>query len=238
MPRTTKKKLVDREIIYQTGKVPEGFKLFQDDHPLEVMDVKRGTIILEDKDGKSIEKPVLKVTGVFQRANEKNANGRIYPKEVLEAAVKSIQPAVKSRRVMGEFDHPPDAKIHMERVSHLITNLWMDKDVVYGEAEVIDDPRMPCGGMLACLLERKVQVGVSSRGVGDMDLVVKEGEEAYEVQDGYSIVTFDAVAEPSVTDTQLKIMKESLNRRRRDPKLLREMHERVLLREVNRYLLS
>ena len=98
---------------------------------------------------------------------------------------------------------------------------------------------MPCGHMLATLLENKVQVGVSSRGVGDMDLVVREGEEAYEVQDGYAIVTFDTVAEPSVSNTQLNVMGESLNRRMgHNPHIVQEMHERVLLKEIQRFLVN
>jgi hypothetical protein len=154
---------------------------------------------------------------------------------VLEAAVKSIQPAIKERRVLGEYDHPQDAKIHLDRASHIITRLWMDGNTVYGEAEVMNDSRMPCGSMLACLLERKVQVGVSSRGVGEMDLVMHEGEETYRVSDGYCIVTFDAVAEPSVVNAQLKIM-ESRNRLITNKRALAEAREKLILHEVRKML--
>jgi hypothetical protein len=228
---------IDRDKVFYTGLIPDGYQLIQDSRPLKVLDIKRGTIS-EERDGKNFEVPVMRVVGVFQRANEKNANGRIYPKSVLESAVKSIQSAIKERRVMGEFDHPPDAKIHLDRVSHLITNLSMDGNNVVGEAEVMNDDRMPCGSMLACLLERKVQVGVSSRGVGEMDLTRHEGEDAYEVQEGYALVTFDTVAEPSVSGTQLKVMEESLNRHKLNSRQFRVMRERLLVRELRKYLVS
>ena len=182
-----------------TGEIPEGMMLIEDSIPFHI--IERKNIIVESI-GK--ERPGLRLTGVFQRGNEKNANGRIYVQEVLTAAVAQLQEAINERRVMGEFDHPPDAKIHMDRVSHLLTRLWMEGVVCYGEMEVIKG--MPCGDMLACLVESGVQVGISSRGVGDMEMTMHEGEEAYEVMPGFAFVTFDAVAEPSVTGTQLMVM--------------------------------
>ena len=76
---------------------------------------------------------VLKMGGQFQHGDVKNANGRIYPFDILEHAVKEIQKDVIARRIMGEFDHPPDAKIHLDRVSHLLTRLWMEGTIVNGE---------------------------------------------------------------------------------------------------------
>lgn len=225
---------INRDNICTTGIIPAGYQLITDSRPFVVKDIKRGTLSESTEQGK-VGTPVMRVTGVFQEADKKNANGRIYPKAVLKDAIERLQPSIKSRSVMGEFDHPPDAKIHMDRVSHIITKLWMDNDTVLGEAEVMNDDRMPCGAMLECLLDRKVQVGVSSRGVGDMDLTMHEGEEAYEVKDGYSIVTFDAVAEPSVTNAQLKLM-ESLIRGKKHPKEYQWMREELLLRQIRMYL--
>ena len=224
--------IISRESIAQTGILPEGLQLFQDSIPLKLLDKKK--VIAESVTGKKI--PVMKLTGVFQRADEKNANGRIYPSECLEEAVEALQEPIKGRRVMGEFDHPPDAKIHMERVSHLITKLWMDKGTVIGEMEVINDDRCPCGSMLACYIDRGIQVGISSRGVGDMEVCMHEGEDAYEVQPGFQFVTFDAVAEPSVKGTQLNRINESLDRRRSRNKQQILMREHLLLREVQRFL--
>lgn len=154
-------------------------------------------------------RPVLKITGVFQRADHRNQNGREYPLEVIAEAVKSIQEDVTKRAVMGEFDHPSDAKIHLDRVSHVITKLWMEGKYVYGVAEVLED--MPCGKMLATLLKSKVQVGISSRGVGDMEVVSEAAGQFYKVQPGYQFVTWDIVGEPSVSEAVMHVM-ESRNR--------------------------
>jgi hypothetical protein len=103
------------------------------------------------------------------------------------------------------------------------------------EIEVFNDARCPLGNMLACYLERGLNVGVSSRGVGDMELVMREGEDVYEVQDGFKFVTFDVVAEPSVAGTQLKQMNESLERRA-SKKQLKEAREKLLAKAIGRYL--
>ena len=126
---------INRNAIAQTGQIPPGLQLFQDDYPLEIVDTKK--IMSESVNGTKV--PVMRLTGVFQRADEKNANGRIYPAGVLKQAIEDMQESVKGRRVLGEYDHPTDAKIHMERVSHLITKLWMEGKVVYGEIEVLND---------------------------------------------------------------------------------------------------
>jgi hypothetical protein len=220
---------LDREYIAQTGDIPEGAQLIQDSMPLKI--TQKQSILRESVNGKKT--PVLELTGIFQKADEKNANGRIYPYKVLKEAVDQMQESIKARGTMGEFDHPTDAKIHMDRVSHLITRLWMDGKIVYGKIEVINDDRSPCGSLLSCYIDRGIQVGVSSRGVGDMEIVMHEGEDCYEVQPGYAIVTFDAVAEPSVRDAKLKRLNESLQRRV-SPKQLREMREKLLLQAVSR----
>ena len=202
--------------------------VIQDAMPLKVVDVSR--IIAEDKEG--VSRPALRLTGIFQRADDINTNGRIYPLTVLKEAVDSIQDQINSRSVMGEFDHPSDAKIHMDRVSHLLTKLWLDGKIVYGQVEVLEE--MPCGKMLKALIESNVQVSVSSRGVGDMKTKnLEEGKEAYEVLPGYQLVTFDAVAEPSVGDTQLSVM-ESRERAARqviDEQLKKEREALKAIRE-------
>jgi hypothetical protein len=234
--------VISRDHISLTGEIPQGYTLFQDDILFKMLDFKKGTLknhpLLESIGIKEI--PVMRCKGVFQRADEKNANGRIYPLGILKEAVKRLAKPISERRVMGEFDHPPDAKIHLDRVSHLVTNLWAEDKTVMGEIEVINDDRCPCGSMLACYLDRGIQIGISSRGVGDMELVVVEGEDAYQVQDGFEFITFDAVAEPSVTGTQLKKLNEAKERQRVAARqvALREAKEKVLAEEVRRFFRS
>jgi hypothetical protein len=217
--------------VYYNGVIPEGMELIQDSRPLQIVEQK---LLNESRNGR--QQDILRLTGVFQRADELNANGRIYPIDVLKEAVESMQDALQNRRVMGEFDHPPDAKIHLDRISHLVSRLWMENNVVYGELEVINDTRVPHGAALAALIEHKVQVGISSRGVGDMESTrLAEGDEAFEVQPGFAFVTFDAVAEPSVSGTQLMVM-ESRNRNLRRSGSNRKALEKSLVEEFRRGL--
>ena len=196
---------INRGLISQTGQIPSGLHFLQDSFPLKILD-RRSTV----SESKGIEgRPTLKITGIFQKADDENQNGRVYPYKVISEAVKSIQDDVKNRGVMGEYDHPQDAKIHLDRVSHLITKLWMEGKYVYGEAEVLDD--MPFGSQLATLLKHKVQIGISSRGVGDMEVVNEGSREKYMVQPGYQFVTWDIVGEPSVREAVMHVM-ESKNR--------------------------
>lgn len=189
-----------------------GLYCITDVRPLIVEDTERIiTEMVDPQDGKKKTAKAMRVTGIFQEAEISNANSRIYPKTVLESAVKKIAPLVKKRQVLGEFDHPPDAKIHLDRVSHLITDLWMEGNKVMGKAEILE--WTPFGQQLKGLLEQEVTIGVSSRGVGDMESHMSEGKQFFKVLDGYHLITFDAVAEPSVPGTELSVM-ESLNRNR------------------------
>jgi hypothetical protein len=184
--------------------------LIQDTFPLKIMRSER--IMSEDINGNKV--PRLRIGGQFQKASSPNANGRIYPANVLNAAVEDLQEHIKSRRILGEFDHPPDAKIHLDRVSHLITKLWMEGDTVFGECEVLENTQH--GSQLKALLESNVNIGISSRGVGDMEATIYEGEEYYQVLPGYSFVTFDIVAEPSVHGSYMSVLESKDNLRKRN----------------------
>lgn len=227
---------INRGLIAETGTIPAGMQLIQDTFAFEVVD--RKNTVTEDVNGKEV--PIMKVTGLFQQGDTQNANGRVYPtNEVLIPAVKAIQEDVAHRQVMGEYDHPIDAKIHLDRVSHLITNIWMEGRKVYGEAEVLH--YLPCGAALRGLFEHKVRVGISSRGVGDMEVAEKNGQDFYNVLPGYSFVTFDAVAEPSVSSAILNIH-ENLNKRLRPVRaeskkrgLSKELYNKKLVSEINKF---
>ena len=138
---------------------------------------------------------------------------------------------------MGEYDHPADAKIHLDRVSHLMTKIWMEGRKVYGEAEILH--KLPLGACLRGLFEHKVQIGISSRGVGDMEIAEENGKEIYRVLPGYSFVTWDVVAEPSVSGAILNIQ-EGLSRRVRPIQEKRstfrpEVYQDMLVKEINKY---
>lgn len=197
----------NRALIAETGIIPAGMQLIRDTHQFQVMDVK--TAIKEGAGGR--DEPVTRISGLIQNGDTENANGRFYStKDVLAPAVRSIQEDIGQRAVLGEFDHPSDAKIHLDRISHLMTKVWMDGKKVFGEAEILH--RLPCGAMLRGLFEHKVRVGISSRGVGDMEVMEHNGHDVYRVMPGYAFVTWDVVAEPSVQGAILNIQ-EGLTRR-------------------------
>lgn len=222
----------NRGIIAETGQIPAGCQLIQDTFSFEIIDAKN--VVTEGRNGQ--EEPVMRVTGLFQMGDRENANGRFYStKDVLAPAVSQIQEDISNRAVMGEFDHPPDAKIHLDRVSHLITKVWMDGRRVLGEAEVLHS--LPCGAMLRGLFNHKVRVGISSRGVGDMEVSENNGHQVYRVMPGYSFVTWDTVAEPSVNGAILNIQ-EGLNKRLRPLHRSRQrfnesVYQKMLVKEIN-----
>lgn len=223
----------NRGIIAQTGTLPRGTMFLQETFPLEIKDIQQ---VVSEASG--AKKHVMRITGVYQKADELNQNGREYGYPILREAVEAIQSDLARRVVMGEFDHPPDAKIHLERVSHLVTRVWMEGKYVYGEAEVIEGTTQ--GQNLAALLRAGVKIGISSRGVGDME-VVNEGSdnEKYVVQPGYRFVTWDVVGEPSVQEATLSVM-ESLQGRRKGiinrSKLRKSKPEYALVEEVKKQL--
>jgi hypothetical protein len=210
-------------------------KLIRDTHEFKILD--RKNAIKEDRNGNGT--PVLRVTGLIQMGDQPNGNGRYYStNEVLAPAIKQIQEDIKARAVLGEFDHPSDAKIHLDRVSHLMTNVWMEGRKVYGEAEILH--KLPCGACLRGLFEHKVRVGISSRGVGDMEVVSESnGQETYRVLPGYTFVTRDAVAEPSVNGAILNIQ-EDLKKIMSPLKALKKkfspsVYQNMVVEEINKF---
>ena len=134
----------------------------------------------------------LIVEGVVQRANAKNENGRIYPKEILEREVeKYIAGPVAQNRALGELDHPESSIISLKNVCHNITDLWWDGDDLFGRIEVLNTPS---GNILKDLFLNNITVGISSRGMGS---VKQLGENTVEVQDDLELICFDFVSTPS-----------------------------------------
>lgn len=226
--------VINRSVIAETGVIPAGMQLIRDTFPFEMIDCK--TAIHEGVGGR--EEPTMRISGLIQNGDTENANGRWYStQDVLGPAVRSIQEDIQARAVPGEFDHPSDAKIHLDRLSHLMTKVWMEGKKVYGEAEVLH--RLPCGAMLRGLFEHKVRVGISSRGVGDMEVMEHNGHDVYRVMPGYAFVTWDVVAEPSVHGAILNIQ-EGLTRRikpiQQQRKLFSEdTYNNLLVKEIESY---
>lgn len=159
----------------------------------------------------------FRLKGLFQKGDTPNGNGRSYPANVLESAIRSVSPTVQEGRMLGELDHPEDAKVHLDKVSHKVTKLEMGSDgSVYGEAEVLSTP---AGKILESLISSGVKLGISSRGFGS----TKEVNGLHEVQDDYKLVTFDIVSDPSTPGAFPKAVYE--NRENGDVKEKESMNE-------------
>ena len=131
------------------------------------------------------------IEGVFAQAEQKNRNGRVYPKAVMESAVKKyVDEQVSKNRAVGELNHPDGPTVNLDKVSHLITDLRFEDNNVMGKATILDTPM---GQIVKGLLEGGVQLGVSTRGMGSLE---KRGEAMY-VKDDFMLNTIDIVQDPS-----------------------------------------
>jgi len=147
-------------------------------------DQARVQILHEGDNGKD-----LYMKGICIQGGIKNANQRVYPVNEIGKAVKTLNDQISSGySVLGEVDHPDDLKINLDRVSHMITEMWMDGPNGYGKMKILPTPM---GQLVKTMLESGVKLGVSSRGSGN---VSEYG--GGEVSD-FEIITVDVVAQPS-----------------------------------------
>ena len=140
-------------------------------------------------------KPLI-VSGVIQRAEAKNQNERVYPRDVLEREIERyVEGPVKEKRAMGELDHPESSVINLQNVSHNINKCWWDGDDVYGEFEILNTP---AGNILKALFAAGLMLGVSSRGMGSVEEGLNEqGDPTVTVQDDFELLCWDFVSTPS-----------------------------------------
>ena len=161
-------------------------KLLVDVRPFEISRQKIDESIKEN-DGRLI------VKGVLQRAESKNQNGRVYPREVLLKEVsKYLDEQVAERRALGELDHPESSVVNLNNASHNVIEMHWDGDDLLGTVEVLSTPS---GNILKELFKSGIKLGISSRGLGS----VKEMNEndTVEVQPDFELIAFDFVSNPS-----------------------------------------
>ena len=141
----------------------------------------------------------LIVEGVVQRADAKNQNGRVYPKETLEREVeKYMEGPIAENRALGELDHPDSSIINLKNVCHNIRSLWWDGDDLMGKIEILPTPS---GNILKELFLNNITVGISSRGMGSVRPL---GEGTVEVQDDFELLCWDFVSTPSTQGAFMK----------------------------------
>lgn len=146
------------------------------------------------------------IHGIFLQANRKNRNGRIYPLNIMENEVnRYMDEVVKYNRAYGELGHPEGPQINLDRVSHIITELYRDNDNFIGKAKLTDTPM---GNIAKGLLKSGANLGVSSRGMGSLK-PTRDG--VMEVQEDFRLATAaDIVADPSAPDAFVKGVMENV----------------------------
>ena len=156
----------------------------------------------------------LVVKGVLQRADTKNQNGRVYPREILMREAKKYSDGfVKQKRAMGELDHPESSVVNLQNVSHNITDMNFNGDDLVGTVEILTTPS---GNILRELFKNGIKLGISSRGMGSVESV-NEGE-TQQVGDDFELIAFDFVSNPSTHGAFLHPMNESVENVVRDTK--------------------
>jgi len=185
-------------------------KLLVDVRPFEISRQKIDESIKEN-DGRLI------VKGVLQRAESKNQNGRVYPREVLLKEVsKYLEEQVSERRALGELDHPESSVVNLNNASHNIIEMHWDGDDLLGTVEVLSTPS---GNILKELFKSGIKLGISSRGLGSVE-PMREGEgDAVEVQPDFELIAFDFVSNPSTHGAFMRPVNEGVEEQKPETKI-------------------
>ena len=154
----------------------------------------------------------LVVRGVLQRAEAKNQNGRVYPKDILMRESKKYdENFIKQKRALGELDHPDSSVVNLQNVSHNITEMHFEGDNLIGTCEILTTPS---GNILRELIKNGIKLGISSRGLGSVE-TVNEGPNDNPVQkvgNDFELIAFDFVSNPSTHGAFMYPMNESVDK--------------------------
>lgn len=162
-------------------------------------------LLTEDEKRDMRDNGTMYLTGVIQRANAKNQNGRVYPREVLEREIENYQKIVRDKRACGELDHPEDSVVNLKNVSHIMTSVWWDGDDVMGKVKVLNTPS---GQILKSLVDSDVTLGISSRGMGS---VHEDRNGNTVVEDDFNLICFDFVSDPSTIGAFMSLSEGKMN---------------------------
>jgi hypothetical protein len=187
----------------------------------------RAGMVVESTDSADGKGKDLYMKGIFIEGGVKNANQRVYPVHEIEKAVSTVNEQIKGGySVLGEVDHPDDLKINLDRVSHMIINMWMDGPCGHGKLKILPTPM---GKLVESMISAGVKLGVSSRGSGN----VNEG--SGHVSD-FEIVTVDIVAQPSAPHAYPKAIYEGLMNMRGGAQVFEMAREANQDQRVQKYL--
>jgi len=144
-------------------------------------------------------KSLVTLVGKLQEAEQKNGNGRVYPREILEREVKKyVEGPVKTRTALGELDHPESSVVNLSNASHIVTEVWWKGNDLMGKLQLLPTPS---GNIAKALVMSNIPLGISSRGMGS----VKQLGETVEVQDDFELLCWDLVSVPSTPQAYMKL---------------------------------
>jgi hypothetical protein len=197
----------------------------------------RNVAMIKESYGQLEHSKPFEFYAVLQKYGTPNRNGRVYPERILKREADNYKKAIQKGLSISELNHPESSLIDLERVSHLITEVWWEGHVLMGKLKLLTTPGFhergivsSPGDIAANLMRQGVTMGVSSRGVGSL---VKKGEQN-EVQDDFELICFDLVSSPSTPGAYLFL--DEKDRTSYEENIEEETKMRVEKQETNKSL--
>ena len=191
--------------ILKPGQSGKGILIEMDAGYISPTDSRNMDIIKESKNMLDHSKP-FEFYAVLQKYNTPNRNGRIYPEKILKRESENYKKMIQKGTSLSELNHPESSLIDLDRVSHIITDIWWDGPILMGKLKLLTSPGFhergivsTKGDMAANYLRQGVTLGISSRGVGSLKKVGEQNE----VQDDFELICFDLVSSPSTPGAYL-----------------------------------
>ena len=182
---------------------------------------------------------------VLQKYNTPNRNGRVYPEKILKREADNYKKMIEKGTSLSELNHPESSLIDLDRVSHIITDVWWDGPVLLGKLKLLTSPGFhergivsTKGDLAANYLRQGVTLGISSRGVGSLKKVGEQNE----VQEDFELICFDLVSSPSTpgaylfSDLKDRMKYEENLQEEKEQKAERDNKSLDLMNRLNDYL--
>ena len=171
----------------------------------------RNVEIIRESNGTLDHSKPIEFYAVLQKYNTPNRNGRTYPEKILKREAENYKKMIQKGTALSELNHPESSLIDLDRVSHAITDVWWEGNVLMGKIKLLTSPGYHesgiCstkGDLAANYLRQGVTLGISSRGVGSLKKIGEQNE----VQDDFELICFDLVSSPSTPGAYLFLNKE------------------------------
>ena len=191
--------------ILSPNEIGKGLLIEYDAGYVSPNETRNAEIIKESKNFLDYSKP-FEFYAVLQKYNTPNRNGRVYPERILKRESDNYKKAISKGTSLSELNHPESSLIDLDRVSHIITEIWWEGNILMGKLKLLTSPGFHERGIISCkgdmaanYLRQGVTLGISSRGVGSL---AKKGDQN-EVQDDFELICFDLVSSPSTPGAYL-----------------------------------